>query len=394
MLHLSLPQKYLSSARTKSRLWRGQVLGQIFGVISLITLGSLSHNAQANDASFGGLGADLTPQVQSDIMMQSEVIKAVQSKSFTWRIDAKYVFHNPTDKVISVDMGFPERLCDPDIDCGSPSGDRTTFRGIVTEVRGKLVKTTIQSVSKKSGWGSELGRVHLFKVTFKPKETLTITHRYEMGISTSTEGEVNFDYVTKTGSLWGAPIGTATFVIRLNRRPNGFVFPKEYQLVGYELVEGMTEVTFRQTQWKPSADLLVAFNYDAVSIFKCPAIREVISEISGPITREKVLPLAKLVSDLSSEQLRVCRNLPYATHGYRFKSQKLRGTFYRYAQPVPLSTLKKDYVAFTGPSPEEATDFLAVIFRLSEHYTPQLLSKDELRWVRIFKHLEKIRKGQ
>jgi hypothetical protein len=161
----------------------------------------------ANDSSFGGLGADLGPQKRSDVLMLSEDIKAVETDlepmGRVWAIEAKYVFKNPSEKRVQFTMGFPERLCYPDSDCASPSGDHTTFRDIITQVDGIRVKTQVKPTGNKNKEWSELGRVHLFNISFNPKQTKEIKHRYYMGISTSVEGERRFHYITKTGALWG-----------------------------------------------------------------------------------------------------------------------------------------------------------------------------------------------
>ena len=83
----------------------------------------------------------------ADVLMTSEDIKVVETGQGVWAIEAKYVFKNPTDKQVKFTMGFPERLCYPDSDCASPSGDNTTFRDIVTAVDGTKVKTRL------SRWG-------------------------------------------------------------------------------------------------------------------------------------------------------------------------------------------------------------------------------------------------
>lgn len=362
--------------------------------IFICALSLFQSSGYANDASFGGLGADLTPQVQSNVIMRAEVIRATEKQAgFTWEIEARYTFHNPTDKVVTVNMGFPERFCHPDSDCASPSGDHTTFRGITTEVRGVKVKTTIQSVSRQSEWSGELGRVHLFKVDFKPQETVEIIHRYEMGISTSVERELNFDYVTKTGALWGAPIGEATFIIRVKRRPYGFVFPKGYQLTEFEHVSGMTQVAFQQKNWIPTNDLMVTFNYHA-SMFGCPPMRELLAEHTGPVTQDTVLPLVAMTDVLDLEGLRVCRNIPYARHGYRFKKKSLADRLYQYRAPTSLPLLQRSYGSYAVPQEEEAGGYLGVLFRESPHYDPKMLTAEELTWVRIFKELEQLRKAQ
>ena len=368
----------------------------------------------ANDSSFGGIGADLSPQKRSDVLMLSEDIKAVETGQGVWAIEAKYVFKNPTDKQVKFTMGFPERLCYPESDCASPSGDNTTFRDIVTVVDGTKVKTQVKSVGGKDKKWSELGRVHLFEIQFEPKQTRIIKHKYFMGISTSIEGERSFQYITKTGAMWGAPIGKAKFSISVRRRPIGFHFLNEYILKDYETQagnDGLSTVVFEQENWIPSRDLELTFTYGMTQTFGCPQINSYYMETDKLLKRVKQIlasPIAKvkpkpedefattLVNEslkLSKRDLRLCRNLPFARHGYQFKSRDLNSRLYQYAQATPLSKMRQDYRSYTySDDEEELKRFSGVLFRPSKYYSQDRLSKDEWLYIKIMKLIEQSKK--
>ena len=368
----------------------------------------------ANDSSFGGIGANLSPQKRSDVIMLSEEIKAVETSGGVWSIEAKYVFSNPTDQALKFTMGFPERLCDPGSDCASPSGDHTTFRDIITEVDGQRVKTHIKPVKDQSERWSELGRVHLFEISFNPKQTKTIKHTYYMGISSSIEGERSFQYITKTGAMWGAPIGKATFTISVQRRPIGFHFSNEYILKSYETHEqkpSLTTVVFEQESWTPTQDLDLVFTYEMTQAFNCPLLNSHYMEpkdlldrlkqrLSSPKMKAKsnfsddiVTALVISGTKMSKSDLRRCRNLPFARYGYHFKSADLNTHLYRYAQPTPLSEMRADYRSYTySDENEELKNRSAVLFRPSEHYSPKQLTKDDWLYIKALKLLEQSKK--
>ena len=385
-----------------------QVLPRCIGLLT-VTILMFSSTVFANDSSFGGIGADLTPQKRNDVIMVSENIKAVEKNGSVWSIEADYIFKNPTQTTIKFTMGFPERLCDPDSDCSSPSNDHTTFRDIITEVNGRIVKSKTESVSRKTKWGEELGRVHLFKVSFKPQETLHIKHRYLMGISSSVEGERRFDYVTKTGAMWGAPIGHATFTISVEKRPIGFHFPKDYHLKSYETTSDqsapLTTVVFEQKNWTPKQDLNLTFTYEATQVFNCPPFMMVYhgphdylnqlklslkgSKISSK-GNHQIKEFIREVQSLTSAQRKLCRNLPFARYGYRFKTPVLNQKLYAYAHPTPLKVMLTDYKTYTHSHDTQSVQgVLAVLFRPSKHYNEKQLTQAEWRYVKAIKLITK-----
>ncbi|MEO1269852.1 MAG: DUF4424 family protein, partial [Myxococcota bacterium] len=118
--------------------------------------------AHANDSAFGGRGSELIPLKETRIQMTSEDI-VLTLKKHMWHIEASYVFTNPTDKKVTLQMGFPEEHCDEDEECMDEAG---IFKGLVTKVRGKVVKQKVGKVNRKHDWAPHLGRVYVYTVTF------------------------------------------------------------------------------------------------------------------------------------------------------------------------------------------------------------------------------------
>src|SRR5688572_25989156 len=73
-------------------------------------------SAAANDFSVGGSGADLVPLSETRVSMRAEDIRIVFVERH-WRITADYVFVNPTTTAVTLQIGFPEILCSPEVDC-------------------------------------------------------------------------------------------------------------------------------------------------------------------------------------------------------------------------------------------------------------------------------------
>lgn len=290
--------------------------------------------AAANDAVFGGDGADLAPIQETRVRMASEHIeldrRAVDrrmengrtARQQVWEVVASYVFENPTDRPITLTLGFPEDRLDDDE--SPPFGDRHAFRDLRITVAGQDVPHRIGTVRRAprwAPWAGKLGRVHLFSVTFRPGPT-PIVHRYVMAVSYSNMTTSWLTYVTRTGALWNGPIGRARFTFRVPERPWSLVWPRSFATPTMRtLADGRTEVAFEQTDWRPTQDLFVHFGGPGRPLFPpCPSA----SRDDAPWEFFRLPPADR----------RVCANLPYAHHGYAFKDPQLRARFYQ--KPVPI----------------------------------------------------------
>jgi hypothetical protein len=223
---------------------------------------SLVH---ANDSAFGGAGTNLIPLKETRIRMVSEDIVATYSKTRDafydqgdWAITAHYVFQNPSTTRVALQMGFPEARCSDDVDCTITK----PFRDMTTTVRGKKVKHRKGSVSLASEY-EVLGRVWLFDVAFAPGESVEVVHTYSVHGVHDMSGVRELMYITRTGALWAAPIGSARFrfrmpsvVAKLSHTTDPAPQSISFVQVG---TAGFTEVEYQLRDWTPTGDLYVAF---------------------------------------------------------------------------------------------------------------------------------------
>ena len=358
----------------------------------------LAAPASANDSSFGGSGADLQPLQETRVQMQSEDI--VMDLRFdrrvgwaAWHITASYRFHNPTAAPVALQMGFPEQHCDEGWDCNGKGGK---FRDLKITARGAAVKHRIGTVSKDHKWAPSLGQVYLFDVSFAPGETVQIVHRYTYDVSTSVEGQ-SVEYLTTTGALWNGPIGHARFTLRTPWRPWMVTFLPDFTLTAYTEKPGgkkgsATEMVFEAKGWTPKRNFAVVFpnqmnatNYFPGAASECPSVERFRWEYEkAPKAAQK--SLTATVAKLDKATRRICRNMPYAHHGYSFKSKALGALFYRGVQTgygVPYFP-----TAAPGTGTFEKQPWSYTVFRQNPHYTPALLAPEEGAYVRAVKAAE------
>lgn len=367
-------------------------------LLAIITLSSAS--AFANDAVFGGSGADLAPLEEKTLKMASEdiLIEEVGPKgkwiTSHWEIKATYVFENPSDTTKTTTFGFPEATCDPE---ESPCNVRdekrdNTFYNMKTTVDGKKVKVKLGKVAADNKWAPELGRVHLFEVKVPAKSKITVVHQYEMGMSGSFMQDTSLYYITRTGALWNGPIGSARFTIRVKDRPWGFHYPETYDLEAFTTRKDgkqfETEIVFAMKDWTPTQDLALTLGSDYITHKKCPSIlmhADALLDEKGGID----LAYAKQTfEDLSKEDLRMCRNIPYAHHGYTFKDKRLDEFFYPKSISEPATKSNWSSLGQLGLDKEKHR---VVTFAKSANYSAEMLSKSELTYIKAIKAVEKSR---
>lgn len=279
--------------------------------------------ASANDSAFGGRGVDLSPMRETRVRMVSEDI-VLERRDEGWRVEAHYVFANPTEDPVSLQMGFPEAHCDhQDGDCFGQGG---RFRELRTTVRGQPITERDGQVAPRGEWGETLGRVYLYDVTFAPHELVEIVHTYVYDRSPNVMGETVY-YLTRTGANWNGPIERARFTIRVPERPWLVQYPREFRLVGVtETLVGpgrsKTEIVFEQTNWTPHGDLTVELEamHWVLDRLGCP------SSPSWPETSDEDASVA--MRGVPTDTLRECANAPYAAHGRPFHKRSLSRRFY------------------------------------------------------------------
>ncbi len=342
--------------------------------------------AAANDASFGGAGADLVPLDEKRIQMVSEdiVFEERAKPQRHWNVRARYVFRNPTASTISLQVGFPEQHCDTDSD---DCVGNAQFQQLKTTVRGRAVTHRVGRVSARHTWAPKLGKVYLFTVRFGPKETVKVVHRYRYQGSTDTEGRSLF-YVTTTGALWNGPIKKARFVIRPTEQPWTLAWTAGYRMIRNtekrdKRGHGKTEIVFQMRNWNPKTNLQVHFGHFKAMTerlgLECPAPWTVFDKSQAKDTAEDFAKLSK-------KALRQCRNMPYARHGYPFKSRDLRRLFY---QKPKKTTGTPRY-----PTADEVTGShtMWMAFKLNPHWSAKLMTREDTRYVARLLEEEKKRK--
>jgi hypothetical protein len=232
--------------------------------------------------------------------------------------------------------------------------------------------------------------VWLFDVTLSPGEQVPIVHDYRVLSTVNSQNGVSVDYVTRTGATWGRPIGRARFTFRYPARvcelytpnapaANGHV---SVPLAAFRLLEEggqlIGEASYEVQNWRPTGD--VEFFTRACTIARdywenerpslCPAHELLWRFVFGsngdrpdppPPTREEVV---QALAKLSDQQLRLCKNYPFAGYGRPFTDAALSQAFYGEPKPTPSD----------GPLQP---------FQPSAHYTDKLLTPGDWRWIKV-----------
>ena len=295
----------------------------------------------ANDFEAGGIGAALAPVAHSRIRMLTERVTLTErgdAEGGGWQAEAVYVFHNPTAEPIATTFAFPEGCPESCTEEADPDGQDPScnprFEDLVTLVRGAPVSTRIGEGGAGPVPGLDLciGRVHAFDIALAADERMEVRHRYRFSAGMGI-GYQLVEYITRTGALWDGPIGSAEFVVVPRRMPHGISWPAGLALAGFEeqLGEGHRQVRYRFTaeDWTPTTDFEVAL-YDRLGSSEIPRMNRV--ELPCPKawaepqgSDDAPSPLGAL----SDAELALCRNLPYARHGYPFRRADLRAVYYR-----------------------------------------------------------------
>lgn len=342
----------------------------------------------ANDAAFGGAGADLVPLVESRIQMVSEDIRLERTApggyrilgGGEWRVHAIYRLKSLSAEPVEIQIGFPEPACPEDGDC-SFSG----FEDMTTLVRGVETPLTVGTVAPHAPWAGDIGRVHLFSVRFAPNETVEVVHDYRHGLSEQVNGGEEIRYITRTGAPWAGPIEHAHFRLELPFRPWGMGLGGwDAALMGLRetLGDGQTrvELDFQRSDWEPASDLTLYLGPGTPTlespslIADCPAPADLFDLAMDAATLQTKTLLAR-TEGLSSEQLRRCRNAVFAHHGKVFEDSALNDFFY-------------------GPSglkihPSNAPGFApSAVFARNPDFAPAMLTPSERAYVSALQRAE------
>jgi hypothetical protein len=290
-----------------------------------------AHPASANDASFGGTGADLVPLKETRVQMRSERI--VLRYEGDWVVEANYVFFNTSQSDIKLQVGFPELRCMLGPDCQDAD-----FKKLRTEVNGAPVEHRqgeLSSAPKRSaktlGLSNFLGVIWLFDVNFPTQQPVHIRHTYRMRGGSTNYWDEFTAYLTRTGALWAGDIGLARFEVQLPPWAHSVSATQGIALKGIRTVESQgaapyTEVVYEQANWVPDGDLFFSFNGSAE--FAMSRLASDAHQKAG-LTQDAACPdLPPDFETLTPAQRQACINMIYAARGYPFASQQLRDYYY------------------------------------------------------------------
>jgi hypothetical protein len=287
-------------------------------VASVLVRASLSL---ANDASFGGEGAELRPLKESRVRMVSEDITFTAHYSkMQWDVEARYVFENQGSEPITLQVGFPELRCDT-TDTETPVDKRCpehAFKNLKTWVDGKPVRHREGSLEDGQEWAGYLGVIWLFDVTFPSKQPVRIRHSYTKGSTFIMGYDRCINYITRTGARWAGSIGHARFTARLPPATKRVGYGPSVGLLTHPprvTANGVVEVVAEGTNWVPTSDVGFWFN------------DTYIAAEAGPSNPH---PIDRCGFDFDSDlrQAQYCVNFFYAVKGYPFQSPDLRKEFY------------------------------------------------------------------
>jgi len=300
----------------------------------------LLPTAAANDFEARGLAAGLAPVEPSRIRMVAERVVLTQGAK-DWDADATYAFHNPTAEPIATAFAFPEG-CPFAVKDHNVTGlyHDPQFRDLTTLVRGRPVPTRLVEQQPWPGLGLCIGRVHAFDIRLAPDERVEVRHRYRFSSGTGI-GFEQVQYITRTGALWNGPIGFAEFIVSPRAAAHGLSWPEGLGFTGFEErlggvdAPGRIAYRFAATDWTPTRDFVLDLHGWPLATtlagekgikLPCPDAAGVTSpdDAAGPDPEA-----GALLAPLSDADLQLCRNLPYARHGYPFQRPGLRARFDR-----------------------------------------------------------------
>ena len=396
-------------------------LSLILGAAAWLLAPAPSH---ANDAAMGGRGASVFPLKETRVRMAAEDIvmtrvpdrktyqdadgKTHAYDAWRWQVEATYTFENPTRADIPLQLGFPETHCDT---THHECTDDGRFKQLRTWVRGHEVRHTVSEAKQVRPDIPAYDRVYLYDVTFKAQETLTIRHTYTYEGGASVEG-VMIDYVTQTGSLWSGPIGLARFTVRVPFTPAylGFKAHQTLKSAGPALHQGrgVYEIIFEMKDWTPKEDfalMTIGLQSGHPGYWpldqECPTIPEALSgwreqQRQGPedvrMGLRKTLPTEREWAQAFwapyAQNLRVCRNAPYAFWGYTFKDKALEAKLYPKKDAMKIRPSSLPFMVQLEPEDDaQRAPWRVITHTLKPHasFDPALLSAEEIFYVKSAK---------
>lgn len=303
-----------------SHRMRAKIMRRVLFALMFLT----ATPAFANDASFGGSGANLMPLKNTDVAMVHERIEMVAEGNGTaWDVTVTFTFKNTSKKPVELTMGFPFPVNDLEGDVNPPAGEKPPKKNaplvwaFTTKVRGKTVKPKRTAIDPNEKFGLYYGFAYVWPVKFKGGEEIKVVNTYRTGMTVTSVGTSHGDYVLKTGALWkGGKIGQSEIEVRGPKR-HVPCFDDRY---GPTTVPAGAKAT-------TNSDGTTTFTWDLRNF----APKEDLSVCFLDLNANRHMEFYQLqdsdISKLSKKELRIVRNTVFALHGYKFKSQDLAKHF-------------------------------------------------------------------
>lgn len=366
-------------------------------ILSLLSLAPVL--SRANDGVFYAQGNQLIPITETDIAVRKEILSVNRvGKSDCVEVTVYYEFFNPTRKLKTLLVGFEAAApypydgldnfpFQPNIHDfkvvmnGQPLHydvahvqqdhfyyDRTRTPVPPYYVNGKVEDWTMKQCEDAIGEDCDsypFDYVYHFTATFRPGVN-TILHTYRFEMSESVDMSYIFPYVLTAARRWAnGQIDDFTLNINMGDResfsiyPTFFKDPSEWTLSGagktdispfggedsprFHIREG--GISFHKLNFRPEGELTLFKQRSFLSFLYGPA--------DGPILSEDIVSAVKsfyydwtflLSCDIrvSRADARILRNLPFAHHGYVFKSKDLKDFFNSTAWYVPNPDYEAD----------------------------------------------------
>ncbi|MCP0914219.1 MULTISPECIES: YARHG domain-containing protein [Legionella] len=294
-----------------------------------------SFPLHANDTAFGGQGALPFPVSETGIRMLSEKITIVghhlnqEGWKGEWNYTCHFTFQNMLDKPMQIKMGFPFPIYDELSEVAIPEkqtlrkGDPLIY-GFIVHVNDRLIPAEKQKIAANEEKGLYYTDAYLWNMSFLPRQTVEITHRYKTGATFDALGFHWITYVLKTGGLWKDGSIGHTDIEVIPNTPTRLCSELDLKSAylkplppGIKIIaEGKNRIyRWNLKNFRPQEDLRLCLqtgkNYVRYQLLY-PLLQE-----------ENAISLKKL----SRAEVNLLKNTVYAQYGRPFKSQKLQSFF-------------------------------------------------------------------
>ncbi len=278
----------------------------------------------ANDAAFGGSGANLMPLKNTDVaMVHEKIVMQAEGEGTAWDVRVTFTFKNTSNKPVELTMGFPFPVHEEESEVNPPKGEKAPKLNaplvwkFTTQVRGKKVKPKRVKIEHNEKLGLYYGFAYVWPVKFKPGEEIKVVNTYRTGVTVTSVGTSHGDYVLKTGALWkGGKIGRSEIEVHGPKR----------HVPCYDDRYGATTVPSGAKATK-NADGTTTFRWDLRDFAPTDDLSVCYLDLQANRHMEFYQLQDLDLSKLNKTELRIARNTVFALHGYKFKSKDLAAHF-------------------------------------------------------------------